>query len=126
MAITPDDVRRLALELPEAAEADHHGMPSFRVAGKIFCTIHQDRPRIMVKLVPEDQDNLTAGHPGVIEPVPGNWGRKGSTFVWYERADEATIAMLLKLAWSNVAPKRLLGTLARLIHGDDDLRADAA
>ena len=112
MAVTPDDVRHLALALPEAVEADHHGMPSFRVAGKIFCTIHQSHPRIMVKLATEDQDNLVAGHPGVIEPVPGSWGRKGSTFVWYEKADEATIAMLLKLAWSGVAPKRLLGALA--------------
>jgi len=111
MAITPDDVRRLALALPEAAEANHHGMPSFRVAGKIFCTIHQDRPRIMVKLTPDDQDNLAAGHPGVIEAVPGGWGRKGSTFVWYEKTNEPMIAMLLRLAWSKVAPKRLLGSL---------------
>ncbi|MEJ0066142.1 MAG: MmcQ/YjbR family DNA-binding protein [Caulobacteraceae bacterium] len=37
---SPDDIRRLALALPEAVEADHHGMPSFRVRGKIFSTIH--------------------------------------------------------------------------------------
>ena len=108
MGVGPEDARRLALALPEAIEADHHGMPSFRVAGKIFCTIHQDRPRIMVKLAAEDQENLAAGHPGVIEAVPGYWGRKGSTFVWYEKADAALIAMLVKLAWANVAPKRLL------------------
>ena len=108
MGVSRDEVRRLALALPEAVEADHHGMPSFRVAGKIFCTIHQDHPRIMVKLAAEDQDNLAAGHPGVIEPVPGYWGRKGSTFVWYEKTDETTIAMLLKLAWTHVAPKRLI------------------
>ena len=33
--ITPSDLRDLALGLPEATEADHHGKPSFRVAGKI-------------------------------------------------------------------------------------------
>jgi len=108
MSMSVDDVRRAALALPEAAEADHHGMPSFRVAGKIFCTIHQDRPRIMVKLDPEDQANLAAGYPGVIEPVPGFWGRKGSTFVWREKADADLIGMLLRLAWTKVAPKRLI------------------
>jgi len=108
MGVAADDVRRLAMELPQAVEADHHGMPSFRVSGRIFCTIHQDQPRIMVKLPAEDQDNLTAGHPGVIEPVPGAWGRKGSTFVWYEKTDAATIAMLLHLAWRHVAPKSLV------------------
>jgi hypothetical protein len=105
--ITPDDIRRLALALPEAVEADHFGMPSFRVRGKIFSTIHQDQPRLMVKLDPEDQLNLTEAHPGVIEPVPGYWGRKGSTFVWYEKADEALVETLLGMAHAGVAPKAI-------------------
>jgi hypothetical protein len=33
------DVRALALSLPEACEQDHHGIPSFRVRGKIFATV---------------------------------------------------------------------------------------
>jgi hypothetical protein len=97
----------LALALPEAVEADHHGIPSFRVGGKIFCTIHLDQPRVMVKLDPEDQQNLSAGHPGVVAPVPGYWGRKGSTFVAYETASAQLIQTLLRMAWSNVAPARL-------------------
>jgi hypothetical protein len=102
------DIRSLALELPETVEADHHGKASFQVAGKILCTIHVDQPRIMVKLEPEDQHNMAAAHPGVIEPVPGYWGRKGSTFVRYEQADEALLRTLLWLAWTHVAPKRLV------------------
>ncbi len=109
MSVGVEDIRRLALALPEAAEADHHGIPSFRVAGKIFCTIHIDHPRMMVKLDPEDQANLAAGHPGVVAPVPGYWGRKGSTFVAYEQADAALIETLLRMAHLNVAPKRLAG-----------------
>jgi predicted DNA-binding protein (MmcQ/YjbR family) len=105
--MTVEDIRRLALALPEAVEAAHFDIPSFRVAGKIFCTIHMDRPRMMVKLDPEDQANLSAGHPGVVEPVPGYWGRKGSTFVAYESADEALIWALLEMAWTRVAPARL-------------------
>jgi hypothetical protein len=105
--LTRDDVRRLALELPGAGEMDHHGFPSFRAAGKIFCTIHLDELRMMAKLAPEDQHNFAEGHPGVVEPVPGYWGRKGSTFIWFERADEALVRTLLSLAWANVAPKSL-------------------
>jgi hypothetical protein len=104
---SPDDIRRLALALPEAVEADHFGMPSFRVRGKIFSTIHLGHPRMMVKLDPEDQSNLAEAHPGVVEAVPGYWGRKGSTFVWYEKADEALIGMLLAMAHAGVAPKSL-------------------
>jgi hypothetical protein len=105
--MTRDDIRRLALSLPEAEEVDHHGIPSFRVAGKIFATIHIDHPRMMAKLAAEDQHNLSAGHPEVVEPVPGFWGRKGSTFIFFERAEETLVALALDLAWRNVAPKRL-------------------
>jgi hypothetical protein len=104
---THEAIRTLALALPEAVEIDHHGFPSFRVAGKIFATLRAGPPRLMVKLEGEDQANLCAGHPGVIAPVPGYWGRKGSTFVNYEGLDEATAQMLLRLAWVGVAPKRL-------------------
>jgi len=103
---SPDDIRRLALALPEAVEADHHGMPSFRVSGKIFCTIHVQHPRMMVKLDVEDQRNLAEAHPGVIEAVPGYWGRGGATFVAYERADSALIEMLLRMAYANVTAAR--------------------
>jgi len=103
--VSPDDIRRSALGLTDAVEADHHGMPSFRVGGRIFSTIHQAHPRMMVKLDPEDQRNLAEAHPGVVEPVPGYWGRKGSTFVWYERADAALVATLLAMAHAGLAPK---------------------
>jgi len=106
---THDDVRRLALALPEASEADHHGMSSFRVNRKIFASLRPAEPKMMVRLDPEDQRNLSEGHPGVIEPVPGYWGRRGSTFVWFDRCDEAMVAGLLRLAWSGAAPKRTRG-----------------
>jgi hypothetical protein len=104
--MTEADIRRFALALPEAVEAGHHGIPSFRVAGKIFCTIDQDRPRLMVTLDAEDQRNLAEAHLGVVEPVPGCWGQKGSTFVWYEKADAALVGVLLGMAYACVAPKR--------------------
>ena len=106
--VTVDDVRAAALALPEAYEAPHFDIPSFRVAKKIFCTIHQDQPRMMLKLAPEDQHNLSDGE--AIEPVPGYRGRNGATFVWYERLDAQRLPGLMRMAWANVAPKRLLKT----------------
>ena len=100
----------MALALPKTVEQDHHGFPSFRVAGKIFCTLRRDPARLMVKLDGEDQRNLCEGHRGLIEPVPGYWGRKGSTLVAYDQIDDALLGALLRLAWSGVAPRRLART----------------
>jgi predicted DNA-binding protein (MmcQ/YjbR family) len=104
--LTREDIRRTALALPEAYEEPHFHMASFRVAKKIFCTLHDPEPRIMLKLDPEDQLNLSDG--AVILPVPGAWGRKGSTFVYFEKLERARLPDLMRLAWATVAPKRLL------------------
>jgi len=98
MTINHADIRALALALPEAVEVDHHGFPSF---------LREDRPRLMVKLTPEHQHNFVETHADAIEPVPGYWGRKGSTFVDFSGLDPSVIATLLDLAWAGVAPRRL-------------------
>jgi hypothetical protein len=105
--LTRDDVRRIALSMPEAYEEPHFDLASFRVAKKIFCTMGEHRPPIMLKLDSEDQANLVADDPVRIEPVPGAWGRKGSTFVRFETLDEAKLTALIRLAWATVAPRRL-------------------
>ena len=107
--MTADKVRSAALEFPEAVEADHHGSPSFRVRGKIFCTLRPETARMMVKLDIEDQRNFCEAHPDAIAPVPGYWGRKGSTFVDCSGVDEETIRTLRDLAWRGVAPRSLRG-----------------
>ncbi len=103
----------MALDLPGSVEMDHHGFPSFRVAGKIFCTLRSDPARLMVKLDVEDQHNFCLAHPDAIEPVPGYWGRKGSTFVAYDRIDEDLATVLLRLAWTGAAPKARPGRRSR-------------
>ena len=105
--MTSNEVRRLALGFPEAVEADHHGFPSFRVRGKIFCTLRPETSRLMVKLDAEDQHNFCEAYPEAIAPVPGSWGRKGSTFIDCAAVDSGTIETLLKIGWNRVAPKNL-------------------
>ena len=109
------DVRAIALGLPEATEAPHHDMTSFRVRGKIFATLgHPDESRGMVKLLHEQQDALTRARPEVFAPVPGGWGRRGATYVTLAAADEAAIHDALVMAWRNMAPKKLIEQHASL------------
>ena len=100
------DIRRLALALPGVEERDHHGKPSFRAGGKIFCTLRPPTARMMVKLDPEDQRNLIEGYPGVVSSVGGSWGAQGSTFVEADLAGEEFTRRLLAMAFARVAPHR--------------------
>ena len=106
--LTADDIRTIALALPEADEAPHFDATSFRVRKKIFCSMGPEGRSIMVKLEPDDQHNLAEGYPDQIAPAKGYWGRNGWTSVRFVELEEALIAALLRMAWATVAPKRLL------------------
>ena len=104
--LSPDDARGLALALPEAVEQDHHGRPSFRVAGKIFATLW-DEQHLNVML--DEGGILTAVHrdPETCEEVW--WGkRRAAVRVDLGRVDRETLAALLADAWEGKAPARLL------------------
>ena len=60
----------------------------------------------MVKLDREDQLNMAAAHPDGVQPTE-TYGHHGWTYLRLEALDEATLATLLRLAWTHVAPKRL-------------------
>jgi hypothetical protein len=103
--LTQADARRLALALPEAVEQDHHGRPSFRVAGKIFATLW-DAEHMNVML--DEPGILTAAqtHPGICAEVM--WGKRlAAVRVALPAADEALLADLLADAWERRAPARL-------------------
>ncbi len=101
--------RRVALALPEALEGSHHGKADFRVGKRVFATLgYPDEKWGMVKLTPEQQTMLVDAEPDVFRPVPGAWGKNGSTNVLLAKIDQVTLRSALKMAWTNVAPKSLL------------------
>jgi hypothetical protein len=103
--MTPENFRHLALSLPDATEASHMGHPDFRVGGKVFATIgYPDGRYAMLKLTPEQQAKLVAASPEMFTPVPGGWGRRGSTNVILAAASTAAVKSALATAWENVAP----------------------
>jgi hypothetical protein len=85
------------------------GHPDFRVRNKIFATLgYPDDGGGVVKLTPEQQARLVRGEPRVFAPVPGGWGRRGSTTVNLAAATTVAVLPALVAAWRNVAPKRLV------------------
>lgn len=103
--VTPDQARQLALRLPEAVEQDHHGRPSFRVGGRIFATLWDERTM-----------NVMVDEPGIrtaVERHPGwcterYWGKRlAAVAVDLEHAPADGLGELLADAWERKAPARL-------------------
>jgi hypothetical protein len=105
--MTEDHLVALALSLPETTEGAHFGTRDFRVRGKIFLTLPK-KEFCVLKLTPDQQQMAMATEPSHIMPVPGGWGLRGWSRVLYRDAAEEVMIDLVKLAWRNAAPKRLL------------------
>jgi hypothetical protein len=103
--MTEDDVRRIALALPEVEEHDHHGFPSFRVRNKIFVTL-RDPGRANLKLPLEEITALVAERPGVFQEIV--WGRDHRVGVDLASIEADELAELIETAWAEVAPKKLV------------------
>jgi hypothetical protein len=106
--MTAAQFREIALSFPEAVEAAHMGHPDFRVGGKIFATLgYQNEGRGVLLLSPEEQQELINQHPEMFEPVPGGWGRRGSTQVLLAHVTQSVLEIAMRKAWQRKAPKRL-------------------
>ncbi len=105
--MTADQARSLALALPEAVEQDHHGRPSFRVNGKIFATLRDER-HMNVMLDEGGVLQAVQEHPDACEEV---WWGKRLTAVRVDRSSvkPPQLEQMLREAWELRAPKRLLG-----------------
>jgi hypothetical protein len=95
----------LALSFPDVTEQDHHGMPSFRVQGKIFTTV-PDQRHLNVML----DSFLTHAAVGT-DPVACEelwWGKHLSGVrINLDHVTRAMLGDLLEEAWLRRAPKRL-------------------
>ena len=109
--MTLEAFRRVALGLPEALEGAHMGRADFRVGNRIFASLHPDRDAGMVILKPEEQAVLVEAEPARFSPVPGGWGRRGSTLVHMAAIDEATLRDALVRAWRHRAPPSAIAAL---------------
>jgi hypothetical protein len=106
VAVNVKDVRRLALALPEATEAPHFHLTSFRVKGKIFATAAPDGSYMNVFVDDEQREIMCAVDSKAYETL--KWGKTGYLHVHLAAAKARDVKMLLRAAWERKAPKKLL------------------
>jgi hypothetical protein len=105
--VSAEQARMMALSPPEALERDHHGRPSFRVAGKIFATLWD-----------ESHMNVMLDEPGILTAVeqrPGLcsevwWGKRlAAARVALDLIEPDALGQMLADAWEGKAPGRFTG-----------------
>lgn len=109
--MTFDDVRRIALALPEAEERlTWETDITFRVRDKIFAIGGEGADRVSIKAGLETQAELIELDP-LTFAKSAYVGRFGWIAVDLDRVDPALLDSLLREAWRRSAPKRLAATL---------------
>jgi hypothetical protein len=102
---TFEDVRRIALGLPEVQEKPHFGMPAFRVADKGFVSVAKDHSRVLLHL---DAADVAA------ELALGDCQQltRGNALLGLDAdlaaLDAARLERLLRCAWRHRAPKAVI------------------
>jgi hypothetical protein len=95
------DFRRIAISLEGAEEGSHMGAPDFRVQGRIFATLaSQNQGYGNLMLSPELQADFVGELPDIFLPIPGGWGRMGSTHICLAKASEELLTGALRTAWN--------------------------
>ncbi|MGJ5830976.1 MmcQ/YjbR family DNA-binding protein [Streptomyces ossamyceticus] len=109
-----EDVRRVALSLPDTTEKVAWNMPTFRVAGKMFATLPEDETSIAVRCPKEERDELVLAEPEKFWIADHEAG-----FAWVRvrlsvLEDEPELRDILADSWRQAAPSRLLDTYPEL------------
>lgn len=106
MGITIDEVRSFALSLPETKEVDHWGKPSFRVRGKIYAVIQEDKVSLVVKTTEDERQANTIMAPDIYS-IPDNFQNLNYMKVQIDRIPVNEFRSMLTRAWLLVMPTSL-------------------
>jgi Uncharacterized protein conserved in bacteria len=111
---TFDDVRAIAMALPEAEEIVTWEVDiTFRVRRKIFAIGADDSDSVSIKATPMTQADLIDRDPETFRPS-AYVGRFGWVTASLERIDDGLLRTLIVEAWRMTAPKRLAAAYVTL------------
>ncbi|MFG1944564.1 MmcQ/YjbR family DNA-binding protein [Nonomuraea sp. NPDC048826] len=105
---TEDDVRRLALALPETGEKLMYGTPAFYVRGRWFARMKEEPDVIGLPVAGEEEKlELVAARPEAFFTTP-HYDGYAVVLVRLPEVDTEELGELLTDAWRLRAPKRVV------------------
>ena len=106
--VTWDDVRTLALSLPEVVETTSYRSPAFAVRGKTFAGVSRHEGAIWTRCDPDERPLLVASNPDAYRLTPHFERSPAYLLIWLDRATADDVRERLVDAWLIQAPKRLV------------------
>ncbi|MEV0384558.1 MmcQ/YjbR family DNA-binding protein [Nonomuraea sp. NPDC050643] len=104
--VTEEDVRRLALSLPETTEKPMYGMPAFYVRGKWFARVKEEGDLLVLPVgSQEEKAELIAAEPAKFGTTP-HYDGHAIVLVRFGAVDAAEMGELLADAWRLRGPRR--------------------
>ena len=105
--VTWDEVRAVALALPEVEEGTSWGRASFAVRDKTFAGLSRHEGAMWARCDREERPLIVESKPDVYRLTPHFEASPAHLLVWLEHADEDDVRERLIDAWLLKAPKRL-------------------
>jgi hypothetical protein len=105
---TEDDVRRVALSLPETTERPSYGTPGFRVADRLFARLRDDGVSLVVWVADDGEKLALLGSDPEKFFTTTHYDGHPSVLVRWALVDVAELSELLAEAWRVRAPARVL------------------
>jgi len=106
--ITFDDVRGLALKLPDVTESTMHGSPSLKVRGKLLAcpALHKsaDTDSLAVSIDLAERTQLLADSPAIFY-VTGHYLKYQIVLVHLSKISQTALKKLLDQSWQFVTTK---------------------
>lgn len=108
MSTTGEDVRDYALTLAEVSEQFAWGMPTFRVAGKLFLTLPEGETSMAVRCPIIDRDELVVAEPEKFWIAAHEAGNAWVRVRLEALDDRAELQAIVADSWRQAAPRQLL------------------
>jgi hypothetical protein len=108
IAVTFDEVRRIALGWPGVEEGTSYGTPALKVKGKLLTRLKEDGDSLVVKGVGPDERALLIETEPEVYYVTDHYRGWPIVLMRLSKSDPETVAALLLREWKSIAPKRLL------------------
>ena len=105
--LTFEDIRQLALVLPEVQEGTAYGTPAFRVRKNLMARLREDGETLAVKIDFGDREFRLATNPEVFY-ITDHYAGYPMILVRIAKVEIEEMRDLLRGAWRIAAPKRLL------------------